>query len=330
MDELASEWQPIEVYSKHAFQHHPPFWRQFTVSTQSSYQQSGRLLEAVQLQIDDYSRNFKSGDIFNIFLIGHGNDEGVILGNEVFHAADLANHLDHFRSGVRVNVIVQSCSSGSSVDRISARHQHQRFVHASSQTDQSSYTDARSPSGRYRNSVFTGGFLKSLVHASRPAAKDNWTLQAHHAFVAREGKSRPPTPADPQHWTNIDYLNRFIDVIFTDYVEVSFTQTQNTACRVVTPPNLAEPIVSTPTTQPSEELLELALKLVKDEMDMTHRDPPRIEDMRFDSAYEGCLGFKRSIKGRLSGDNLNLYRRQVLELVDGYDGGLGFRNPFTM
>ena len=97
----------------------------------------------------------------------------------------------------------------------------------------------------------------------------------------------------------------------------SFTQPHNTARRVATPPNPAQCIVPTPPNEPSEELLERALKAVKDEMDMIYREPPRPEDMRVDAVYEGCLRFQRSIEGNLSGDNLSHHRRRVLELVDG-------------
>ena len=49
--------------------------------------------------------------------------------------------------------------------------------------------------------------------------------------------------------------------------------------------------------------------------------------MRVDSAYEGCLGFKHSIRGRLSGDNLNL-RRQVSELMNGLKWQFRIQDPF--
>ena len=116
-------------------------------------------------------------------------------------------------------------------------------------------------------------------------------------------------------------ITRFLDV-------ESFTQSHDTARRVVTPPNPAQSIVPTPNDEPSEELLELALKVVIDEMDMIYREPPRPEDMRVDAVYEGCLRFKRSIEGRLSGDNLNHHRRQVLELVDGLRWRFRIQEPF--
>lgn len=55
---------------------------------------------------------------------------------------------------------------------------------------------------------------------------------------------------------------------------------------------------------------------------------PRPEDMMVDLAYEGCLRFKRSIRARLSGDDLNVYRRQVSELINGLEWRFRIQEPF--
>ena len=189
---------------------------------------------------ENQSKKLVAGDIFNIILIGHGTEEGTSIGGKILQAKDLAKVLDTFRPEVRVNVVVQSCHSGIIMDKISAKKQRQRFVHTSSSSNELSWAAQISPSGRFRNSVFSGAFLRSLGLAVSAETTD-WTLEGHINFLKREGRSRPPTEANPQHYTSdIALITRFVDALFTDFVDRSFSQTStatNVARRIITPSN---------------------------------------------------------------------------------------------
>lgn len=232
--------EALEIFTKADFYSGKRFWDQ--VSWERAEQLSGDVLSYTESQ----AKKLEAGDIFNIILIGHGTEEGTSLGGEILQAKDLAKALDNFRPKVRVNVVVQSCHSGVFMDKISAKNQRQRFVHTSSSSNELSWTAQISPSERFRNSVFSGAFLRSLGLAVSPETTD-WTLEGHINFLKREGRGEPGTKANPQHYTSdIVLITKFVDVLFTDFVDRSFSQTTtatNVARRILTP--------SAPLTGPS-------------------------------------------------------------------------------
>lgn len=313
-------WQPLDVYTKWEFQHRQRFWQQFHTSPNTGGNIGGRpgsIKEAVQLYIDNTARYLTSGDIFNVVLLGHGgNATGSIqLGRDTLHSGDLAKSLDHFAKGVRLNLIVQACESGTFVDTIRARNQHHYYVHSSTTADKASDPDENSPRGRFRNSVFTGAWIKSLKLARDPATSKPWCLEDHIRYVANVGG---PPRASPQSWTNIDLLTRFTDVLFADYVAFSFDQTGNTARRVITPPNPAQPTTS---SRPAEGLpwdsLQKAREVIDKEMSLIDRYPPELGDMRFDSVYEECCRFEVSVRGGWNSNNTRIYSRMVRQIAEG-------------
>ncbi len=128
------------------------FWTQCDGSTETD-----KLHHDVVSFIDHYAQRFADRDIFTIILIGHDSCAGIQLGNKLFKYENLVDRLERFQTGIRLNIILQSCQSGSFVNNFSARGERKRFVHTS--------VDPRSPSGRYRNSKFSGAFLESLGFA---------------------------------------------------------------------------------------------------------------------------------------------------------------------
>lgn len=84
---------------------------------------------------------------------------------------DLAGVLEGFREGVRVNVVVRSCDAGAFMDKIGVKGERKRFVHTDSSGGE------MSPSGRFGNCVFSGGFLRSLGFDGASQTTD-WTPSA--------------------------------------------------------------------------------------------------------------------------------------------------------
>ncbi len=238
--ESPEEQEAMEIFTKADFYNGERFWNQV------SGDRVERLSDDVLGYTESQFKKLVAGDIFNIILIGHGTEEGTSLGGKILRAKDLAKALDNFRPEVRVNVVVQSCHSGIFMDKISAKQQRQRFVHTSSSSKELSWAAQISPSGRFRNSVFSGAFLRSLGLAVSSETTD-WTLEGHINFLRREGRGEPGTKANPQHYTSdIALITKFVDVLFTDFVDRSFSQTAtatNVARRIITP--------SAPVTRPS-------------------------------------------------------------------------------
>ena len=315
-----SGWTPIQVYSKHNWTHRQKFWRHFAPAEQDT------LVVQIISHIDQMAQELVAGDIFNLVLIGHGDQTGILLGGNKLVTTSLAMALENFKVNVRVNVVIQSCYSGAFADRIQALNQPQRFVHTSSQANQTSYPDSRSPSGRFRNSRFSGAFLRSLGFAHDPSTKDNWSPDAHTAFVTREGKTIIPKIANPQAYQSADIglISRFIDVLFTDYVDLSFSQANQTARRVITPNNPAiPPTVDTNITAENSEVIEGVLE---GEFSLIDTDHPFIDDCRLIEGFYTDLHFKK--KHRMVGSNLSWYYKGLTDQLEGLRWRFRIQEPF--
>ncbi|MCJ1279753.1 hypothetical protein MMC21_007577 [Puttea exsequens] len=151
-----SDWTPQAIYTKFEFEHRPIPWRQFDQGTRAS------LVPSVLANISQAATQLHPGDVFTVILVGHDDKSSMSLGGRSLYAAELANGLDHFRTGVHVDVVVQACYSGTFVDEIKAYNQPKRYVHSSAPNNVASRSDIRSPSGRFSNSKFSGAFLASL------------------------------------------------------------------------------------------------------------------------------------------------------------------------
>ena len=172
------------------------------------------------------------------------------------------------------------------------------------------------------DSVFCGAFLNSLGIAHDPQTRDGWTLQAHIANVAREGKSSSGTEtSDFQACTNLDVVTRFIDVLFTEFIDFSFSQANKSARRIITPTNPATAVAEEPTIAVSSQQTESALATLKAEEGLTFDDPPTPDDMRICSAF-GALGHLEGT-GRIYSD---LYNRKVGDMLQALRWRMGIKN----
>ncbi|KAK4696666.1 hypothetical protein P7C71_g1305, partial [Lecanoromycetidae sp. Uapishka_2] len=263
----SADWTPMEVYTKDDWKNNQPFW------TQYSHQRWDDLVPDVLTYLRQAALTMIKDDIINVILLGHGSARGTSLGNEYLSSDQLAAAFDRFKSGVQVNLVVQSCQSGIFTDKIQAANQQERYVHVSASAYQSSWADLRSPSGNYRNSVFSGAFLRNLGYAVDQSATAR-TLEGHIAFVAREGKDNPNDPtakATPQNYTKLNITTPFLDVLFTQFVDRGFVTAPHIARRVLSPPNLAAVSSVAPLPGLRRDAVESTVEALNQEFDIcTH------------------------------------------------------------
>ncbi|KAK3171489.1 hypothetical protein OEA41_003573 [Lepraria neglecta] len=311
-----------ELYTKWEFEHRQQFWKQFPVVTGHHTGLAGQtdqgqgLISNILAHIDKMSKELIARDIFNIILMGHGDPLGVSLGGQKLHAEMLATALDHFQPGVQVNVVVQSCMSGSFINRIKAHNQPKRCVHTSAQATAKSYTDAISGSGRFRNSKFSGTFVRSLGFAYDEQTKQPkpWSLKYHIDHVLQEGKTLPIN--EPQAHIDLDLLSRFMDILITDFVDYSFTSGTQTARRIITPSN---PAITPPRAQPvaplSDDHLTPIIETVRSELSFINDELPEPDDARLCQAFHESQYFLTSRGQRLIDEDAvkysNFVRRQL-------------------
>ena len=246
----------MEVFTQAEFNDEEKrFWEQI------SGDRVDELADDVLRYTEFQGKKLVAGDIFNIILIGHGTEEGTSIGDKILQAKDLAKVLDTFRPGVRVNVVVQSCDSDIFMDKISVKKERKRFIHTFIMCDDWSWAALISPSGRFPHFVFSGGFLRNLGLVGS-AERTDWTLEEHINFLEL-------------NTSDIRLIARFLDVLFTDFIDRSFSQTPtatNLARRIITPspsttltrPGLPQPNIPWQHMQNAVECINAELELAGD------------------------------------------------------------------
>lgn len=171
-------WKALEIYTRKRYENRERFWRQCDGEEQE------RLAERVIRQVDRMSQTLAANDSLTIILIAHGSTQGLKMGTKTLYYSQLANVLLRFRPRVQVNVVIQACHSEAFADLLSVQGQPARFTHTSCNADQRSYSDVRSPSGRFRNSCFSSAFLQEPRICVRQGHKLLDPRGTYHARVS--------------------------------------------------------------------------------------------------------------------------------------------------
>ena len=126
--------------------------------------------------------------------------------------------------------------------------------------------------------------LRSLGFAHDPSTRNDWSPGAHIKWVERAGSTKGASPADPQVH-RLALISGFIDAIFTDYVDLSFSQANQTARRVITPTN---PALSVPATSIETSVMQVAEAALEHELSRSENHPPPTKDTRVTGAFLGA------------------------------------------
>ena len=301
--------KPVQVYSKHDWTNGQKFWRQI-----SPAEMDNLVVQAIS-HMEETARELVAGDIFNLLLVGHGTPSGILLGGNKLLMTDLALALNNFKVNVRVNVVIQSCRSEAFADKIQALNQPQGFIHPSLGARLMSDSDIRTPSSRFTSSRFGGAFLRNLGLAHDPRTKLDWSPDAHAVLLQKEEKTIDPWLANPRDYRSADMglVSRFIDVLFTDYVDLSFSQANQAARRVITPTNPAPP--PTANTNMTSENLQATEGVLESEMSLVETDDPIVQDCYCVEAYYNNLYFKKTHK--MIGADLSRYGGRLAAQLEG-------------
>jgi hypothetical protein len=178
----------------------------------------------------EYEYGAKPGDAVIIIILGHGEWDkektlapvGIRLGNNVLLVDDFVVALRKFPRTIQVNVISTACYSAIFAQKISEDQQASRWTQVASFPGKEAWPADRSNSGRYQNSAFVAGLVRSLANLGRG---NKITLGTLHASLGvytgmaelPEHRSQPygvsGSPAD----TSVEslLLRRFADFPFT-------------------------------------------------------------------------------------------------------------------
>jgi hypothetical protein len=221
----------IAIYTKWQHDHRETWWTQVNQPSWPSVKPN------ILNWIDNKVHNAQQGDIVTIILIGHGNKNGISIGDIPLSASELATACANFAPDVQVNIIIKACSSGAFAKAFRISGQRNRYVHTSSKDkDERSYSDRRSITGRIRNSLFGLSFVETL--GLMRDEEELWTLKKQKLKL-EEDLSGPLVPvakrSHPQVFSDSPMKKIMWDIMYQDYIDLSFDRAPAHARRVLTP-----------------------------------------------------------------------------------------------
>ena len=156
--------------------------------------------------------------------------------------------------------------------------------------------------------------------------KDSWSPDAHITFAAREVRSSVPSQADPQAYKSADMelISVFIHVLFTDYVDLSFSQATQTARRVLIPTNPALP--PSANTNMIGESLQAGEGALESEFSRVNTNNPFVNDLRVVSKFFATLNFKKNHK--MVQSDLSMYVKKLADQLKGLRWRFRVQEPF--
>ena len=323
------DWKPMEVLTKFEFQHRAPFWRQFPAHEPVQGNAATSLKQNVECHIGQVATKLQSGDIFNIILIGHGEDLLIEMAGEPFHVRDFTNLLNHFRNGVRINLVVMACQSGSFIDTIKVRNQPDRLIHTSSTATHSSFSDQRSPSGRFRNSRFTGTFLASLglmAPPTRSEALPKWNLDDHIDYVKRHGRTSTGVPCAFSSLNS--QVTAMKEILFSEFIEIAFIKNLGSSRRVLTPFPLASVPTATASLPPDE--VKNVEAIIRNEVSLMDENAVSSHDAAPMGAWFGSQRFLDQRNNRLNSADTKLYHTKIRQQLEGIKWRFRIQEPFYL
>ncbi|KAI9787248.1 MAG: hypothetical protein M1839_003486 [Geoglossum umbratile] len=225
----------IAIYTKWQYDHRETWWTQVNQPSWPSAKPN------ILNWIDDRARNAQQGDIVTIILIGHGDEDGIHIGGIPLSASELATACANFAPDVQVNIVIKACSSGAFAKAFRISGQRNRYVHTSSKDrDEKSYSDRRSVTGRIRNTLFGLSFVETL--GLMRDEEELWTFKKQKLKL-EEDLSSPLVPVSkrslPKVFPDSPMKKMMWDIMYQDYIDLSFDRAPAHARRVLTPPNEA-------------------------------------------------------------------------------------------
>ncbi|KAI9760856.1 MAG: hypothetical protein M1840_002189 [Geoglossum simile] len=266
----------IAIYTKWQYDHREAWWTQVNQPSWASVKPD------ILKWIDDRVHNTKPGDIVTIILIGHGNRKGILIGRVLLSPSELATACANFATDVQVNIIIKACSSGAFAKAFRVSGQQSLYVHTSSKDeDERSFSDRRSITGRVRNSLFGLSFIETL---GLMRDEEIWTLGKQKQKL-KDDLNKPwipePMRSHPQVISDSPLKRMMWDIMYRDYIDLSFNHAPTNARRVLTPPNEALRI-QTQQRLPSASLVPsytAAEVVLRRELEGLNTDFPEAGDM---------------------------------------------------
>ncbi|KAH0557183.1 hypothetical protein GP486_005025 [Trichoglossum hirsutum] len=225
----------IAIYNRWQYDHREAWWMQVGQPMWPSTKPN------ILKWIDGRVHDAKPGDIVTIILIGHGNQDGIDIAGVLLSASELAAACANFSAGVQVNIIIKACSSGAFAKAFRVSGQRNLYVHTSSKdASELSFSDRRSITGRIRNSLFGASFVETLGLMRDP--EELWTLGKQKQKLEDDlsGPLVPPSRRSlPKVVSDSPEKRMMWDILYRDYVDISFDRAPSNARRILTPPDEA-------------------------------------------------------------------------------------------
>ena len=263
------EWEPRFKISAYHIRNRGKYWID---------KDPNNLAMDIVNKFTEYAELLEEDDIFTFFITSHGRTDSIQVGNESLRWYDFTSGFTKFKPGVRINFIIQSCSSGSIIDRLCALGQERRYMHASAHNKEKSVSIRASPGGTHRNSVFTGAFVASMEEwFLRNYSKGIFSRKKLGPHISEVNQNGGTAGATPQSFTDEDLHAAALDILFTQYREVVLHTSERSfrkaaiidTCTLSLPSNPVQR-VEPPEPPPTESAIDEAAKFIEAERALVH------------------------------------------------------------
>jgi hypothetical protein len=271
----------------------------------------------------------KPGDSIILIILAHGSWQddtpgpvGIRLGNNDMLVGDFVTALRRIPRDVQVNVISNACYSALFAQNIAADKQALRWIQVASQPLQKAFAADWSASGRFQNSGFIAGLVRSLAGLGRNNRIDLGTLQ-NELTAATEANTTPQYRTSQFSYSDSPLTTQVHTLLLRGFADYPFTP-QNSAARRRKELNFKMLKRPFPVGAALMDKQDFAASMIAEEHDsfgsqVTEMLDDGFEGMtRFDSARKNCAGeilCGMLIRGRLQAAVFNVFMQLCLQGV---------------
>ena len=245
------------AYDKATFEEGSLFWTQCDMD----HSAPGFIGSVLSARMEVLLGQLGEDDALNLYLLGHGNEKGMLLGSKMLQWKRLSNMIARSNCKANINIFVQSCHSGKLIELLKGNPNASLLCNTSAKARQVSFADSGSISLKFR-------FDPDTVA---------WTLSGYPGLLRREGGTT--ATAKVCNFTTKDLQTALDQAMFAE-LDCGAGVSPAMVRHILTPPQTSIP--SSPSVHRLEEFAHGQLKDVihacETEADLVG-DPPRELDI---------------------------------------------------
>ncbi|KAK6356096.1 hypothetical protein TWF718_000471 [Orbilia javanica] len=208
------------AYTKLQYQSRSPFYTQIKAADTRAYLLSWLERTLARAQAED---------AISVWILSHGNSNGIVLGGEVLDPQTLIKATKGFKNGVQVNIAFSACYSSKFAEAYSKCPQTFRYIQCAAEE----YSWAHHETGtlRRRNSRFIQAMVGSIAGEKLASQgyhyrAGQWNVAKHENYIKDQVMRRVSNPnkaATPSFFKDGLQLTSLVkNVLFRDFKDIAY------------------------------------------------------------------------------------------------------------